>query len=271
MQSATPLSLAEADAVLAEAAVKVSKADLAGALPLYIKAAQAYLHLSRTLTAGNGQIENNLKIRCRERASQALQRAEQIKAAKHSTSSPSLRPVQRDRFSTEEQYAIIDQSSRINKLKVVPWKSPPADSEFVTSDPFLDIDGLPSLSIAQTNQLLHWIRPSSAAGDSFIMWTGDMPPEDIVQDVITNCSVIAALAVCWQHHQRFNSKLCVSSIYPQDENGMPRLSQNGKYVTKLFLNGTSRQHQLNCVGSHRRPFTNREGRTDALRINLEDQ
>ncbi|KAG8883308.1 cysteine protease [Tulasnella sp. 331] len=200
MQSATPLSLAEADAVLAEAAVKVSKADLAGALPLYIKAAQAYLHLSRTLTAGNGQIENNLKIRCRERASQALQRAEQIKAAKHSTSSPSLRPVQRDRFST-----------------------------------------------------------------------GDMPPEDIVQDVITNCSVIAALAVCWQHHQRFNSKLCVSSIYPQDENGMPRLSQNGKYVTKLFLNGTSRQHQLNCVGSHRRPFTNREGRTDALRINLEDQ
>lgn len=127
------------------------------ALSLYIKAAQAYLHLSRTLTAGSGQAETEiagLKARCRERASQALQRAEQIKAAKGLVGTSSIMPVRRNRFSTgkflmplvksvanlfciEEQYAIVDQSSRINKLKVTPWMLPPTDSEFATPDPFL--------------------------------------------------------------------------------------------------------------------------------------
>ncbi|KAG9038776.1 cysteine protease [Tulasnella sp. JGI-2019a] len=249
MQSSVPLSLTETDALLAKAALKASQSDFSGAFPLYIKAAQAYLHLSRTLTLERGQAAKDLselKARCREKASQALQRAEQIKGAKdtpgESSSPPPVKPVRRDRFSIEEQYAVIDQSSRINKFKVTPWKSPLSNSEFTSPHLFVDPAGLLSLSPTQTNQLLKWIRPSSmGAGSGFIMLMEQMSPEDIVQDAVTNCSVIAALAVCWQHHQRFNSKLCISSIYPQDESGNPRLSQNGMYAAKLLINGAPRQ------------------------------
>lgn len=92
-------------AILTRATLLASQTKFSEAFALYIKAAQAYLHLSRTICP-NSDISVNevadLKMRLKAKASQALQRAEQIKAMKVSAGSLPLPPVKRDRFSPGE-------------------------------------------------------------------------------------------------------------------------------------------------------------------------
>jgi calpain-7 len=63
-----------------------------------------------------------------------------------------------------------------------------------------DKDGAPQLSLAHSAASAEWKRPS-----------GELPlvdfeiPDEIVQDVVSDCSVIAALGVCAEHRQRFGS------------------------------------------------------------------
>lgn len=90
------------------------------------------------------------------------------------------------------------------------------------------------------------------------MLTSDMQADDIAQSYVTDCSVVTALVVCWNHHCQFGSKvgdlriisitkpmnafqLCLSSLYPQGPDGMPVIRADGHYTYRLMFNGAYRQ------------------------------
>jgi hypothetical protein len=77
---------------------------------------------------------------------------------------------------------------------------------------------------------------------------------EIVQENISDCSVVAALIVSAEHHARFGSKvrsfrsslihrspspfqLSLNSLFPQDSRGLPQFSPSGLYNVRLLFNG----------------------------------
>ncbi|KAG8982531.1 hypothetical protein FRB90_006723, partial [Tulasnella sp. 427] len=68
-----------------------------------------------------------------------------------------------------------------------------------------DSDGLLTLSKPQYELLDKWWRPCEDQ-EGQVMTTPNLATEDIYQHIVTNCSVIAGLAVCWEHNLRFGSQ-----------------------------------------------------------------
>ena len=71
-----------------------------------------------------------------------------------------------------------------------------------TSDP----NGQPAFPLSQTATIA-WqtppVDPLTSQKSSL-----KLTPADIEQNIIDDCSVCASVAVCVQHNQRFNSKVC---------------------------------------------------------------
>lgn len=86
----------------------------------------------------------------------------------------------------------------------------------------------------------------------------------VVQDNVSDCSVVTALIVAAEHHARHRSKvrplfrlsrsslgseltlparsqLALSCLFPQDASGLPVVSWDGRYRARFLVNGTWRQ------------------------------
>ncbi|KAK0454341.1 hypothetical protein EV421DRAFT_1756269 [Armillaria borealis] len=224
---------------------KAAKAELGKkydiAFRLYIKAAEIFLHLSRSNDAREQE-----KSKWKTSASKALERAEKIKAfTQQKATSPSssqstgtenrsnmtLTPVGVDHFSEREQYYVLQKGSVVNGLKFPLWneEDPGSKSTLLYEDP----DGQPSLSPEQVELSTVWRRPDA----EFLSLSSDqralqIRPQDIVQQVVTDCSVCASLSVRLEHRRRFplssSSCLCYSS-------------KTGRCDVKVTLNGASRR------------------------------
>lgn len=124
-------------------------------------------------------------------------------------------------YLVEEQSYILRQSSRVNGITLPIWSSNLApgreetgSSVFVCVFHFQilsaiyrrvllatsDNNGAPQLSPAHNAASAKWKRPPSE-----LPMVDLDTPDEIVQDVVSDCSVIAALGVCAEHRQRFNS------------------------------------------------------------------
>jgi hypothetical protein len=66
-----------------------------------------------------------------------------------------------------------------------------------------DTDGAPQLSPAHNAALAKFKRPPAE-----LPMVDLETPDEIVQDVVSDCSVIAALGVCAEHRQRFGTCVC---------------------------------------------------------------
>ncbi len=65
---------------------------------------------------------------------------------------------------------------------------------------------------------------------------------DLVQDITTDCSVVASLCAAMKHMVPQKDSLLASVMYPFDgPTGRPLLSGNGKYVFRMHFNGCFRQ------------------------------
>lgn len=64
---------------------------------------------------------------------------------------------------------------------------------------------------------------------------------DLVQDVITDCSIVASLCSAFRREQKGFGQTIRDIIYPQNEKGEPTISPSGKYIIKLFFNGCYRK------------------------------
>ncbi|KAH7334763.1 hypothetical protein B0J17DRAFT_671415 [Rhizoctonia solani] len=213
---------------LTRAKQKEHAGQLDAAYHLYIECAKSLLHLATNST--------NPRVRTAAKAAgaSALNRADLIKTARKGE----LRRVQQDPLSEEEQLYILKRSSCVNDITLPVWpvkldQSPRQSNQ--SGAVFIDTDGAPQLSPAHSAASAEWKRPSTE-----LPMVDLEVPDEIVQDVVSDCSVIAALGVCAEHRQRFGSCLALCSIYPQNDQNIPFRNSEGKYYVRIMFNGTWR-------------------------------
>ncbi|KAJ6780312.1 hypothetical protein PWT90_09395 [Aphanocladium album] len=142
---------------------------------------------------------------------------------------------------------ILRQSSLLHGNDFPPWEKDPPHTEFQRKPGqhlFTDETRF-SLSPIQTENFASWQRPQDLSN---IPDDGDqeafMRPSqscNLVQDVTTDCSVVASLSAAIDMLTGKHSVLS-SIIHPFDhENGHPKISASGKYVFRMNFNGCWRR------------------------------
>ncbi|KAI0741055.1 hypothetical protein C8Q76DRAFT_609267, partial [Earliella scabrosa] len=204
--------------------------DFDKAFRLYLGAADQFLQLSRQTA------QQKMRALYKAEAAKALERAEKIKTFKQD-----IKPVAKNEFADGEQRYVLQKSSLINQGFFPIWDSserPSSSSE------------QPPLSREQLQHGASWKRPVHGATSASVVSGHELHPEDIVQHIVSDCSVCGAIVVAIDHHRRRGSKarssypdlqLILSSLYPQDEHGLPAISDTGQYHVKTFYNGAYRR------------------------------
>lgn len=174
-----------------------------------------------------------------------------------------------------EQALVLEKSSVINGLLCPLWtddsqteqRSTIRDAHYALSKLTLgylvhsDITVQPKLSPEQLAKSAVWRKCSLA-----LLVDAESPllPQDVVQHVISDCSVCASIAVCIEHGHRFGSRvrfiiyrhssvistiiqLGQSALYPQDAEGVPIVAQDGRYSLRILFNGGYRRVRMQHI------------------------
>ncbi|KIJ57488.1 hypothetical protein HYDPIDRAFT_44903, partial [Hydnomerulius pinastri MD-312] len=170
--------------------------DFTTAFRLYLAAADAFLHLSRTAT-----LTPALQARCKANAAKALERAEKIKKASEKPGGGvEVGVVPINWFGLDQQSYVLRKSCTINNIRYPLWTEAvphPPDTSTFYSDP----DGQPSIppSTSPNLQAYTWERPSndpfSSAPPSSSAQSEPLVPTDIEQNIVNDCSVCALIAL----------------------------------------------------------------------------
>ncbi|PWN53961.1 hypothetical protein IE53DRAFT_383488 [Violaceomyces palustris] len=258
--------LQQAQDVTAKAAKQELSKAYSQAFASYVRAGELYLWLVRNIEDRKGGIglassstssltnstDAEIKERLRKAAAKVLGRAEKIKELKSD-----VKPVERQMLSQEEQSFALSTSSTINGLTFPLWIEPRSD-EFDSDDVFCDQDPQPALTPAQIAASATFKRSKglrketlsdeTSSDQEIAMYEHDVGGfgrqllgNDIVQDIVTDCSFVTALEVAAEHDRRWGTKLATSALYPKAADGSIRKSKNGKYVVRLIMNGAARR------------------------------
>ncbi|KAH9222893.1 hypothetical protein DL95DRAFT_354002 [Leptodontidium sp. 2 PMI_412] len=230
----------EAKAQAAESSIDTSltKDD---ALKAAITAAEQYM--KATGLASNDRAKARLRGKCKE----LLSRAEQIKKADVWTpvkKDISLKaPVSQRAISRREEVILLE-GSKLHGFIFPPWSSDPDDAIFeedFNGSPYYTEPGNLKLSECQIDNFGGWKRPDELFLESAKSMTATTEI-DLVQDITTDCSVVASLCAGTARAVKGHGKLLASIIYPHDKSNMrPRVSKNGKYIFRLHFNGCYRK------------------------------
>ncbi|KAF8150612.1 hypothetical protein B0H34DRAFT_801552 [Crassisporium funariophilum] len=229
---------------------KATKAEFAKdydqAFRLYIKTAESFLHLSRSATQ-----PEKVKQQWKNNASKALERAERIKrfvekpggstntsnVASNSGQPPAnelrLTPVGINHFSPQEQLYVLKKGGNINGLVFPVWEE--RVSQGYLTSPYNDPDGQPKLSPEQQKVSSVWRRPNPIT-----KVCRRILPQDVLQHIVTDCSVCASISVCLEHARRFNSTLAEFSI-DNYSSGPKGDGESGRYDIRVLINGVWRR------------------------------
>ncbi|KAH6661141.1 hypothetical protein BKA67DRAFT_511244 [Truncatella angustata] len=153
-----------------------------------------------------------------------------------------------DSLPTSEKNILL-RGSKLHGNIFPPWESDPDPDEF-TGSLFLDKADFP-LSERQTEVFAGWKRPfeletfrEADTGDDWVQ-QGLMPAVedyDLVQDITTDCSVVASLCASIKYLRPGPSSILPALMFPIDsENGQPKVSTSGKYVFRMYFNGCFRK------------------------------
>ncbi|KAJ3766583.1 hypothetical protein FB446DRAFT_757630 [Lentinula raphanica] len=210
---------------------KATKFELArnfdSAFRSYIKAAELFLHHSRHTSATESD-----KTRWKKSASKALDRAERIRqlsensrpsqssASGQSEAATQLTPVDIDYFSPEQQSYVLQKGGNINGSTFPLWHEP------ASSVP----QNQPQLSALQSKHNAVW---KDTLED---LLTEDRPvfPQEISQNIVTDCSVCASISCCIDHDQRFGSNLSKSILHTPT---IVKPQSRHTYDLRLLFNG----------------------------------
>ncbi|KAH7360555.1 hypothetical protein BKA65DRAFT_188191 [Rhexocercosporidium sp. MPI-PUGE-AT-0058] len=230
----------EAKAQAAESSIDTSltKDD---ALKAAITAAELYM--KATSLASNDPAKARLRGKCKE----LLSRAEQIKKTDGWTpvkKDASLKaPVSQRAISRREEVILLE-GSKLHGFIFPPWSSDPDDAIFeedFNGSPYYTEPGDLKLSECQIDNFGGWKRPDELFPESAGSMTATTEI-DLVQDITTDCSVVASLCAWTARAAKGHGKLLASIIYPHDKSNMrPRVSKNGKYIFRLHFNGCYRK------------------------------
>ncbi|KAK7018694.1 cysteine protease [Paramarasmius palmivorus] len=267
MHKSTPTAK-DAESAYAKATRAELAQDYNSAFQSYIKAAELFLHLSRTNTS-----DEKKKEKWKNDADKALQRAEKIKqftdrlggsrrisstsaAGPHAESTPSisLTPVAIDPFSPQEQSYILKKGGSVNGLVVPLWE----DSH--RGDP-RSVSCNPRLSATHEEMSACWRQPDDTEYSAIL--STDISPQDISQNIIADCSVCSSISVCLEHAQRFGTDVrmfnlnrapLIDMVYLQLASSILHPvshEASNVYHLKIFFNGAWRRESgiaINAVG-----------------------
>lgn len=253
-----------------------SRSNPSAALDATIRSTELYLQALRL--ADKPSDRTRLDARCKH----LLAQAERLKTNRDTSTKSGLRkepwelskaPVSTRKLTTRENIILLE-SSKLNGFIFKPWATDPPPNEFSLQDrePFTDSRSLP-LSPTQLASFDGWKRPQDALSSIRIHASDETPPSeidmrfsdkmDLVQDMTSDCSVVASLCAGTSRVERGHPKvgsamgssfqsysvnlpqLLPSIVYPYDhENDQISLSPNGKYVLKLYFNGCWRRVEI---------------------------
>ncbi|KIW17234.1 hypothetical protein PV08_04425 [Exophiala spinifera] len=238
---------------------KASKAGSTADLEATIRSAELYLQALRLVDRPADR--KRLDTKCKE----LLARAEKIKngspVASKSSSNVQVRrelkaPVSARKLTTRENIIILE-GSKLNGFVFKPWTHAPHPDEFLLQDgqePFTDSSLLP-LSAEQLETFGGWKRAEEAILSIDNNTTGQRyptkammqanEPMDLVQDLTSDCSVVASLCAGVSRAQAGHPKILRSIVHPYDyENDQISISPNRKYILRLYFNGCWRRVEI---------------------------
>ncbi|TID01830.1 Calpain-like protease palB/cpr-8 [Colletotrichum higginsianum] len=196
------------------------------------------------------------RVRFRKKCEGLITHAEQLKSSPRATPATTTKattvitsasnPNCHVRQIPSNERAILLRSSRLHGNIFPPWQSDPVDGTFslpegkhVFSDPTEY-----TMSPRQQSILEGWKRPVEQAREEtvdrdFMASDSDC---DLVQDVTTDCSVVASLCAAMKILQRGRQSVLGSIMFPYDHaQGRPKISRSGKYMFRMHFNGCFRQ------------------------------
>ncbi|KAI1816022.1 PALB protein [Poronia punctata] len=217
------------------------------ALNHIIAAAECYMEAMKQ--ASNPSDKKRLSKKCEE----LIRRAESLKRpgpARESVSDVEKRlklPRQVREIPTSEK-TILYRNSRLHGNTFPPWEADP-DPSFFEGEIYVDPSPF-TLSPTQKAIFAGWRRPAeltTASGidgalESLSLEGPDHHDPDLVQDVTTDCSVVASLCASMKHLLPGPTSLLPALMFPVNpEKGQPEISANGRYVFRMFFNGCFRR------------------------------
>lgn len=148
---------------------------------------------------------------------------------------------------TDAEKKVLEHTSRINHHIFVPFMSVDLQERFVLPVPFTDRDGLLALAPKQRADFAGWRRiselhpePQLIANSSGAAGCG-VSFYSIKQTVVSDCSVVASLAVAALYERRHGRRLITSIIWPRNRRDEPIYNESGKYSVRLHVNGVPRK------------------------------
>ncbi|KAL1970516.1 hypothetical protein VTN77DRAFT_4160 [Rasamsonia byssochlamydoides] len=222
------------------------------ALEAAIDAAENYMKALKL--ASSPKEKKMLDAKCKE----LLTKAEQIKDAKvwkptrldsKNFVPPLKEPKSTRKLSTREEIILLE-GAKLNGFLFPPWTGAPNPKEFELEHggtKFIDKPDL-TLSSCQQEVFAGWKRPhellaanGSSTATPTMVGSGVV---DLVQDITTDCSVVASLCAATARVERGHHQLFKSTIYPYDDDNdknIPKLSASGKYIFRFHFNGCYRK------------------------------
>ncbi|KAK9456976.1 hypothetical protein V1511DRAFT_467375 [Dipodascopsis uninucleata] len=129
---------------------------------------------------------------------------------------------------------VLLQSSKVNGQIFLPWSE---KDEILVADAdgekYTDPAGHMHLGSGHLEFFDSWKRPNEIWLKDACMFGDKM--WNLSQDVLSDCSIVAALCAVLFYEEKTGKKLVTNSIFP------PMISDNGKYAFKIFFNGIHRR------------------------------
>ncbi|PWY86995.1 cysteine proteinase [Aspergillus heteromorphus CBS 117.55] len=186
-----------------------------------------------------------------------LARAEKIKEADdwqaviyaYERSLLSRLPKPTRKLTTREEIILLE-SAKINGFIFPPWRSVPSPEDFKQDDENLFTDK-PDLHLSelQKSVLAGWERPlellskhAGEANEPIVPVMSVSEKIDLVQDMLTDCSVVASLCAATSRSERGLDKSHLPLAFPCEYGQvMPKFSPSGKYIFRFYFNGCFRK------------------------------
>ncbi|KAI0127736.1 PALB protein, partial [Xylariales sp. AK1849] len=230
-----------------EREAQISRSSGQEALDHAIAAAELYIKAASTTK--NPADKSRFKQKCNDLISLA-ERLKKAAKAGDSVSEVEKRlklPCLARQLPTSEKNILL-RGSRLHGNIFPPWESDPDPDDFI-GDLFSDPSNFP-LSKRQEEVFAGWKRPLQLIGagkdvDDEGFKRSLMEAEDdydLVQDITTDCSVVASLCASIRHLQPGPTSILSALMFPVDsDHGQPRVSVSGRYVFRMYFNGCFRR------------------------------
>ncbi|KAK9780575.1 putative Calpain catalytic domain-containing protein [Seiridium cardinale] len=218
------------------------------ALDHAIAAAELYMK------AANATKDPSEKARLKKKINDLISRAERLKKTAKAGDRVSevekrLKLPRLARQLPTSEKNILLRGSKLHDNIFPPWEADPDPDDF-EGPPFVDQARFP-LSERQHEVFGGWKRPLDAGSfgkadvkDELVEQSLVEADEDydLVQDITTDCSVVASLCASIKHLRPGPASILPALMFPIDpKNGQPKVSASGRYVFRMYFNGCFRK------------------------------